>query len=69
MQRTSSSLRYVNCGPGHMQGAYISAYLGFNIQLKVVPLLLEISRHFEARYTANWEPSIAHIIRFTLCEQ
>jgi hypothetical protein len=33
IQRTSSSLRYVNCGPGHIQCIYSSAYLGFNIQL------------------------------------
>jgi hypothetical protein len=33
IQRTSSSLRCVNCGPGHMQSLYSSAYLGFNIQL------------------------------------
>jgi hypothetical protein len=39
IQRTSSSLRYVNCGPGHIQGTNISAYLGFNIQLKLAPLL------------------------------
>jgi hypothetical protein len=65
IQRTSSSLLYVNCGPGHIQGAYISAYLGFNIQLKVVPLLLEIPRQFNARYTANLVPNIAHILQFT----
>jgi hypothetical protein len=64
-QRTSSSLRYVNCGPGHIQGTYISAYLGFNIQLKVVPLLLEISRQFNARYNANLVPNTAHILQFT----
>jgi hypothetical protein len=33
IQRTSSSFRYVNCGPGHIQCIYSSAYLGFNIQL------------------------------------
>jgi hypothetical protein len=26
IKRTSSSLPYVNCGPGHIQGTYISAY-------------------------------------------
>jgi hypothetical protein len=31
--RTSSGLRYVNCGPGHIQGIHSSAYLGFNIQV------------------------------------
>jgi hypothetical protein len=40
MQRTSSSLRYVNCGPGYIQSINSSAYLGFNIQLQVSSLLL-----------------------------
>jgi hypothetical protein len=35
IQRTSSSLCYVNCGPGHIQSTYSSAYSAFNIQLKV----------------------------------
>jgi hypothetical protein len=69
IQRTSSSLRYVNCGPGHIQVAYISSYFGFNIQLKVVPLLLEISRQFNARYTANIEPNTAHTLLLSLCVQ
>jgi hypothetical protein len=68
IQRTSSSIRFVNCGPGNIQGAYIYAYFGFNIQLKVVPLLLEISRQFNARYTANLVPNIAHILQFKLRE-
>jgi hypothetical protein len=33
IQRTSSSLRCVKCGPGHIQCIYSSSYLGFNIQL------------------------------------
>jgi hypothetical protein len=33
IQRTTSSLRYLNCGPGHIQCTYSSEYLGFNIQL------------------------------------
>jgi hypothetical protein len=33
IRRISSSLRYVNCGPGHVHCSYSSAYLGFNIQL------------------------------------
>jgi hypothetical protein len=33
IQRTSSSLCYVNCGPGHIQSTYSTAYLGLNIQL------------------------------------
>jgi hypothetical protein len=37
IQRTSSGLRYVTCGPGHIQGIFSTAYLGFNIQLKVAP--------------------------------
>jgi hypothetical protein len=39
-QRTSSSLRNVKCGHGHIQCSYSSAYLGFNIQLNVSPRLL-----------------------------
>jgi hypothetical protein len=68
IQRTSSSLRYVNCGPGHIQGIYSSAYSDLYIQLKVGPLLLEISRQFNTRYTANSEPNTAHILPFTPCE-
>jgi hypothetical protein len=67
IQRTYSSLRYVNCGPGHTQGTYISAYLGFNIQLNVSPPLLEICRQFKARYTAKFVPNTARMIQFTLC--
>jgi hypothetical protein len=33
IQRTSSSLRYATCGPGHIQSNFSTAYLGFNIQL------------------------------------
>jgi hypothetical protein len=68
MQRRSYSLRYVNSCPGHIQSTYSSAYLGFNIQLKVAPLLLEVSRKFNARYTANLVPNAAHNPQFTLCE-
>jgi hypothetical protein len=68
IQRISSSLRNVNCGPGHIQSIYSSAYSDLNNQLKVGPLLLEISRQFNARYTANSEPNTAHILPFTLCE-
>jgi hypothetical protein len=69
IQGTSSSLRYVNCGPGHIQNTYSSAYLGFNIQLKVAPLLLEVSRKFNARYTANLVPNTAHnpSLRYVNC--
>jgi hypothetical protein len=68
IQRTSSSLRYLNCGPGHIQCIYSSAYSGFNIHLNVSALLLEISRQFNARYTANFESNTAHNLPLTLCE-
>jgi hypothetical protein len=64
IQRTSSSIRYVNCGPGHIQCNYSSAYSGSNIELNVSPLLLEISRQINARYTAK----IAHNRQSTTCE-
>jgi hypothetical protein len=60
IQRTSSCLRYMNCVPGHKQCSYSSAYLDFNIQLNVSPLLLEICRHFGARYISNLVPNIAY---------
>jgi hypothetical protein len=66
--RTASRLRYVNCGPGHIQCNYCSAYSGFNIQLNVSALLFEISRQFNPRYTTNLVPNTAHILKFTLCE-
>jgi hypothetical protein len=56
IQRTSSRLRYVNCGPGHIQCNYSSTYSGFNIRLNVSALLLEICRQFGERYTANLVP-------------
>jgi hypothetical protein len=68
LQRTSSCFRYVNCGPGHIQYIYSSAHSGFNIQLNVSAQLLEISRQFNARYTANLVPNTAHILQFTLCD-
>jgi hypothetical protein len=68
IQRTSSSLRYVNCGPGHMQCNYSSEYSGFNIQLNVSALLLEISRQLHACYTGNLVLNIANFFQFTLCE-
>jgi hypothetical protein len=37
VQSASSGLRYVNCGTGHIQSIFSTAYLGFNIQLKVAP--------------------------------
>jgi hypothetical protein len=68
IQRTSPSLRNVNCGPVHIQCNYSSAYLGFNILLNVSALLLEISRQFSERYTAILVPNTAHVPRFTLCQ-
>jgi hypothetical protein len=40
IQRTTSSLRHMNCGPGHIQGIDSSAYSYFNIRLNVSALLL-----------------------------
>jgi hypothetical protein len=68
IQRTSSSFRYVNCGPGLIQCIYSSAYLGFNIRLKVAPLLFEVSRRFNERNTANLVTITAHILQLSLCE-
>jgi hypothetical protein len=68
MQRTSSSLRYLNCGPGHINCKYSYAYSGLNIQLNVPALILEISRQCNARYTANMVKNTAHIHRITLSE-
>jgi hypothetical protein len=68
IQLTSPSSRYVNCGPGHIQCIYSSAYSDFNIRQNVSALLLYISRQFNARYTANLVPNTAHIVQFTLCE-
>jgi hypothetical protein len=68
IQRTSSRLYNVYCGPGHIQYIYSSIYSDFNIHLNVSALLLEISRQFNARYTANLVPNTAHIIQFTLWE-
>jgi hypothetical protein len=68
IQRTSSSLCYVNCGPGYIQSIFSSACLDFNIQLWPSALLLYISRQFNSRYTANLVPNTAHILQFMLCE-
>jgi hypothetical protein len=58
----------VNCGSGHIQCRYSSAWSGFNIQLNLSALQLEVSRQLNARYTANVVPYIAHTNQFTLCE-
>jgi hypothetical protein len=68
IQSPTSGLRCVNCGPGHIQCIYSSAYSDFNVLLNVSALLLQISRQFNSRYTANLVPDTAHILRFTLCE-
>jgi hypothetical protein len=67
LQCTSSSLRYVHCGPGHIECIYSSAYSDFNIHLNVSGLLLEIARQFNACLTAYFEPNTAHILPFPLC--
>jgi hypothetical protein len=66
IQRTSSSLRNVNCGPGHIQCIYSAAYSGINIQLNVSAWLLEIYRQFNVRYTAIMLPNTAHILPITI---
>jgi hypothetical protein len=68
IQRTSSRLRYVNCGAGHIQCIYSSTYSGFNIQMNVSALLFYICRQFSERYTANVVPNITHIHQITLSE-
>jgi hypothetical protein len=45
-----------------------SAYSGFNIQVQVSALILEIYRQFNVRYTANMVPNTAHILQLTLSE-
>jgi hypothetical protein len=68
IQRTSSSLRCVNGGPGHIQCNFCSSYSGFNIRLNISALLLEIIEHIDARYTASLVPKTAHILQLSLCE-
>jgi hypothetical protein len=68
IQRVSSRLRYVNCGPGYIQCIYSFADLGFNIQLKIGPLLSVVSRQCNERYTASLVPITVHFLQFTLCE-
>jgi hypothetical protein len=64
---TTANLSNVYCGPGHIRCIYSSAYSDLNVHLNVSALLLEISRQFNARYTANIEPNTAYIIQFTQC--
>jgi hypothetical protein len=68
IQRTFSSLRYLNCGLGHIQCTYSSIYSGFNIQLNTSALPLRICRQFNAPYTANMVPNMEQILQFTLSE-
>jgi hypothetical protein len=68
IQRTSSGIRYVNYGPGHIQCISSSIYSDFNIHLNVSALILYISRQFNERYTANLLTNTAHILQFMLCE-
>jgi hypothetical protein len=68
IQRTTSSLRNVYSGPGHIQCNYSSAYSYFNIQQNVFVLLMEISRQFNARYTTNLVPNTAQSVQCQLCE-
>jgi hypothetical protein len=67
MQDTPSGFRYMNCVPGHTQCIPSSIYSDFNIRSNATALLFEII-DYGARYTANLEPNIAHMLRFTLCE-
>jgi hypothetical protein len=69
IQRTSSSLRYVNCGPGHIQCNYSTAYSEFNVHLNVSALLMDISRQFNESITAIWVTNTAHNRPFTQCVQ
>jgi hypothetical protein len=68
IQRTFSGMRYVSCGPGHIQCNYSSAYSGFNIRLYLPALLLKIYRHLDARYNRNLVPHVAHTLQITPCE-
>jgi hypothetical protein len=68
IQRTSSRLRYVTCGPGHIQSIFRTANLGFNIQLKVAPRQFQVSERFNGRYNANLVPNTEHILQLSLCE-
>jgi hypothetical protein len=60
--------RYLNCGPGRTHCDYSSSFSGFNFQLRVSALILDMCRQFDAPYTANLEPNTAHILQITLCD-
>jgi hypothetical protein len=59
---TSSSLRYVNFGSDQIQYNNSTAYSEFNIKLNISALLLELIRHFDARYTVNFVPNTALVL-------
>jgi hypothetical protein len=50
-----------------MVPAIYNAVTALHIQLNVSKMLLEISRQFKPRNTANMVPNTAHILQFTLC--
>jgi hypothetical protein len=54
--------------PRDIQCNNSSAYSGFNIQVKVSALILDIYRQFNVRYTAHMVPNTAHILQFTRFE-
>jgi hypothetical protein len=68
VSNTAHIVQFTLCGlwSRTIQSIYSSVYLCFNIQLKVAPLLLEVSRQFNARYTAYMVPNTAHILQFML---
>jgi hypothetical protein len=66
--RTSSRIRYVNCGLGHVQYNYSSPHTGYSIPLNVSALPMEIYRQFNVPYTVNIVPNTAHILQFTQFE-
>jgi hypothetical protein len=68
IQHTFFSFRCLNRGLEHIQCKYSSAYSGFNIQLNVSALILEIYRQLNVRYTANTVPNTARILRSALSE-
>jgi hypothetical protein len=57
IQRISFRLRYVKCGPGHIQCNFRSTHSGFNIQMNVSTLILEICRQFIASCSTIFVPN------------
>jgi hypothetical protein len=56
IQCTSPRVHYVNCGPGYIQCNNSFSFSGFNIQLRASALILDMSRQFSERLTANLVP-------------